>query len=98
MSETKTGEKLQTNSPEQMETILSFDRSIRDLVGKLLTLADATFSDVKQREAQKSVIRNLVYDWSAETHVLLFSNKSTLPEGILIYNADDFRNGADGTN
>lgn len=34
-----------------------------DLVGKLLTYVDATFTDPKQREAQKSIVKQTVYNW-----------------------------------
>src|SRR5438445_7784606 len=33
------------------------------LVGKLLTLTDATFSDPEQRKAFKDVLRQIAYDW-----------------------------------
>lgn len=33
------------------------------LVGKLLTLIDATFVDEKQREAMKDIFRTVLWDW-----------------------------------
>lgn len=36
---------------------------LRDLEGKLLTYIDATFIDKEQREAQKSLVRNLIREW-----------------------------------
>lgn len=36
---------------------------IDNLIGKLLTIVDATFTDKEQREAQKSVIKSIVRDW-----------------------------------
>lgn len=43
-------------------TILRFsDES--DILGKMLTLADMSFSDKDQREAFKSVARNTIYDF-----------------------------------
>ncbi len=37
------------------------------LVGKLLTLTDATFTDTVQRKAQKDVLRELLWDWRRST-------------------------------
>jgi hypothetical protein len=36
---------------------------IRDLVGRLLTYVEATYTDRTQREAQKDIIRSIVYPW-----------------------------------
>jgi hypothetical protein len=36
---------------------------VRDLVGKLLTYVEATYTDKTQREAQKDIVRTLVYAW-----------------------------------
>lgn len=36
---------------------------IDDLVGKLLTYVDATYSDKEQREAHKSIVRDTVWKW-----------------------------------
>lgn len=37
--------------------------SVRELVGELLTYVDATYQDKEQREAQKDIVRNIVYRW-----------------------------------
>lgn len=36
---------------------------INNLVGRLLTYIDATYSDREQREAQKTLIKGVVFDW-----------------------------------
>lgn len=36
---------------------------VENLVGKLLTYVDATFSDKKQREAHKDLIKQAVWSW-----------------------------------
>lgn len=33
------------------------------LVGRLLTIIDATYTDVKQREASKTLFRSTIWDW-----------------------------------
>src|SRR5688572_6402906 len=38
-------------------------RDVSDLVGKLLTYVDATFTDAEQRKAHKDIVKGLVYDW-----------------------------------
>ena len=42
-----------------------FDRECKDIIGKLLTVADATFSDPIQRKAFKDVIEEKLYDHMA---------------------------------
>ena len=42
---------------------------VSGLVGKLLTVADASFQDKQQREAVKSLIKQMVWDWSKEWHL-----------------------------
>lgn len=36
---------------------------VQDLVGKLLTYVDATYSDKEQRDAHKDLVRHHVYKW-----------------------------------
>ena len=36
---------------------------VANLVGKLLTYVDATFTDVEQRKAHKDIVNQIVYDW-----------------------------------
>lgn len=38
------------------------------LVGKLLTYIDATYTDKEQREAHKSIIKDIVYGFAADIH------------------------------
>jgi hypothetical protein len=40
-----------------------YGRKIDNLVGRLLTLADATFNDSEQRDAQKILIRQNIWAW-----------------------------------
>lgn len=39
------------------------DKSFNELYGKLLTLVDATFTDVVQREAHKNIVRSTLSEW-----------------------------------
>lgn len=39
------------------------------LIGKLLTIADASFADKQQREGVKSIIKQTVWAWGKEWHV-----------------------------
>lgn len=41
-----------------------FERDFKDLVGQVLTQIEATVSDTSQREAQKSLARRTLYEWS----------------------------------
>jgi hypothetical protein len=38
-------------------------KDVQNLVGKLLTYVDATYSDQEQRKAHKDIVRNAVYEW-----------------------------------
>jgi hypothetical protein len=42
--------------------VVSYDR-INYLVGKLLTVVDASFSDMEQRKAVKDLIKQIPWDW-----------------------------------
>lgn len=41
---------------------------VSDLVGKLLTIAGASFVDNQQREAVKSLIKQVVWTWGKDWH------------------------------
>ena len=43
---------------------------VSNLVGKLLTIADASFTDKQQREGVKSLIKQIVWAWGKEWHVV----------------------------
>jgi len=47
----------------------------RDIVGKLLTYIDATFTDKEQREAQKQLVKRTVYDWFGRLYSEQFQGK-----------------------
>lgn len=61
-----------------------FHTQVNFLVGKLLTVTDATFADKEQREAQKSIIKKEVNDWRDYVYELLSHRprKGTPDEGI----------------
>lgn len=42
---------------------------VSDLVGKLLTIADASFTDKEQRNGVKSLIKQIVWRWGKEYHL-----------------------------
>lgn len=48
-----------------------FHVQVNFLVGKMLTITDATFSDKEQREAQKSLIKKELNDWRDYVYQLL---------------------------
>lgn len=54
-------------------TIIDFE-DINSLLGQLLTYVDATYSDLEQRNAHKSVVKKLVCDWyySCEEYMPVF--------------------------
>lgn len=41
-------------------------QNLRDLEGRLLTYIDATYADKEQREAQKSILKNVLRNWMYE--------------------------------
>lgn len=41
---------------------------VSNLVGQLLTLADASYSDKQQREGVKSLIKQIVWTWGKDWH------------------------------
>jgi len=48
----------------------------KHLEGELLTIIDASFPDIKQREAVKSMVRRTLWDMANKIHVTVFpSNK-----------------------
>lgn len=44
-------------------TVIRYN-DIEQIVGRLLTYVDATYSDTEQRKAHKDIVKQLVYDWS----------------------------------
>lgn len=44
-----------------------FQRNVNHLVGELLTTIDATFTDPTQREAQKTITKETIWDWYYDT-------------------------------
>jgi hypothetical protein len=42
---------------------------VSNLVGKLLTVADASFTDKQQREGVKSLIKQIVWAWGKDWHL-----------------------------
>lgn len=65
---------------EEWYAILHYDE-IRNLEGKILTIIDASFTDVKQREAVKSLIRESIwYRWAGSLEIQ--NRESDLPVGI----------------
>lgn len=42
---------------------------VSNLVGKLLTVADASFQDKEQREGVKSLIKQIVWAWGKDWHI-----------------------------
>lgn len=42
--------------------MLNWDE-LNELIGQLLTYVDATYTDLEQRKAHKSIVKNLVRDW-----------------------------------
>ena len=39
------------------------DSELSNLVGKLLTYTDATFTDTEQRKAHKRILKDTIYTW-----------------------------------
>lgn len=56
-------------SSEEFSEVKIEMNEISNLVGQLLTIADASFQDKQQREAVKSLIKNTVWDWGKEWHL-----------------------------
>lgn len=51
-----------TRASDALAPVIRYER-INDLVGKLLTLADASFSDSVQRKAFKDLLKQIPWDW-----------------------------------
>lgn len=49
-------------SSDELTPSVRYER-INDIVGKLLTLADASFSDKEQRKAFKDLLKQIPWDW-----------------------------------
>ena len=49
-------------SSDDMDPVLHI-RQVNGLIGRVLTLGDALFSDPKQRKAAKDLLRQAVWDW-----------------------------------
>jgi len=58
---------------------ISKDHDVKMLVGRLLTYIDATYTDKEQREAQKSLVRVLVYEWYNQ---IAREQDPDIPQGI----------------
>lgn len=51
-----------TVGPTEIGTVIFYE-NINNLVGKLLTLSDAVFSDLDQRKAHKELVTQTLWDW-----------------------------------
>jgi len=51
-----------TNNFDKFGAMINFDE-LDNLVGQLLTYIDATYTDIEQRKAHKSIVKNLCRDW-----------------------------------
>lgn len=53
--------------------------AINGLVGKLLTIVDATFTDIEQRKAQKDIVMQACWDWynAQGEHIVWFAKNNT---------------------
>lgn len=47
---------------DDLNPVIRYER-INDLVGRLLTVIDATFPDLEQRKAMKTLFRDVAWDW-----------------------------------
>jgi hypothetical protein len=47
-------------------TLILESRDFSNLLGKLLTYVDATYSDVEQRKAHKDIVKNILWDFEAD--------------------------------
>lgn len=45
-----------------LNPVVRYER-INTLVGKLLTVMDATFTDLEQRKAMKDIVKQVAWDW-----------------------------------
>ena len=52
------------------------DIELSQLVGKLLTYIDATYTDLEQRKAHKRLVKNEVYAWYYDTFDAQHEEKS----------------------
>ena len=56
--------------------VVSRDLEIANLVGKLLTYIDATYTDIEQRKANKRIVKDTIYTWYYDNFDDQHSNKS----------------------
>lgn len=61
---------------------IGLDFECRNLIGKILTVADATFSDPIQRKAFKDVVEEKLYDHMARLRQFSFNLFTTLEEVV----------------
>ena len=47
---------------------------VNNLVGKLLTIIDASYTDATQRTAVKQLIKNVVWDWAEQDRTAMDIN------------------------
>lgn len=41
-------------------------KDFNDIIGRILTYVDATFTDQEQRKAHKDIVKKLIWDWNNE--------------------------------
>lgn len=56
---------LNTPSGDTNAVIINY-RDTSNLLGKMLTYVDATYSDAEQRKAHKDIVRDMIYAWERE--------------------------------
>ncbi len=57
-----TNEKGETRSNDDLQPVVTLSH-INGLVGKVLTIVDASFSDPEQRKAAKDLLKDSIYGW-----------------------------------
>ena len=56
-------------------------RDFYPLVGRLLTLVDATYTDKEQRKAQKDVVKPILYNWIHDLYEQQYPGYDFAPHG-----------------
>ena len=49
-----------------------FHAIVGQVEGRILTIVEASYQDIEQREAVKSLVRNAIWDWARKTDRVVF--------------------------
>lgn len=69
---------------------------VNNLIGRVLTIVDASYSDEKQREGVKSLMKKEIWSWAKEPHIgiseseLVNIQAEELPDDLKDFDGGEF--------